>query len=812
MTIRQLHYTSCRQGRDGINGFQVAAGTPGLAARHERLALPLAAYRPTPDSPATPTAEQVAAFPVALGYRRFDDVAVLFHSRYVGADFTGRQGNYFAHILVLDRPEADLAGLLPPEAWASSVWTWQWVGGPELPVLERPPSGPLADRVRVHAGLARVPAFPAVLDAVIRALQGGPRLLLVAPDVGDVATVLAAVARSLPAPLAHGLSFTTFSATPADTDLLVVGTTPDVARTAAAHGGRVVIRLDEPPATSAPYAALAGRCWAAGPSATDGLVALAEGLDPPLQPGELDAFAPFAQLRSDRADAATALGAVEFAGRRYPAALNEELWRRVDAAIPPDGALDDVARWSSAVHAAGRPTAPGPGPAVESAYLQAVLAGVAAGQLDPAGLWLPRGSGAQAAAGGWAATAVRGDPTVATAARVLVTVERLAVTPSDAELREIVDLVVIPQLVDPSDSQVADRIRELPHRRRLLSLAADQLEPRLADGNLFDAAARGLSVTTAELLLEAAPPGSRCAMVARLALARDGRLDRITTLREVVGEAADEDGASRLGWIAGLIWPDPPSAGEATAICRSFLPAVVAQSGLPTQLARRLVLDTREPAAAAEVGALARSLSAVPIMEVLDPADADVVRAARLEEMFRDRPEPSPDTAARAVEAARLAERVEVVLGERLAETVAAWLLTPQPTAAHAGVLRGVVTGTPAERFLTRYGRRLRELLTAADPQVVAAVLPAVAASVRDSPRAEHLLRTVCVESLRQRRKRDLDQVGRSLELQRGTLASLAPPTVGGWPAWWEHWRAANVPGSVLGGLRAGLQRRRGGP
>ena len=58
---------------------------------------------------------------------------------------------------------------------------------------------------------------------------------------------------------------------------------------------------------------------------------------------------------------------------------------------------------------------------------------------------------------------------------------------------------------------------------------------------------------------------------------------------------------------------------EATAICRAYLPAVVARSGLPATLVQRLTEDVQDPHALVEIGALARALSTVPIMEGLAP-------------------------------------------------------------------------------------------------------------------------------------------------------------------------------------------------
>jgi hypothetical protein len=241
---------------------------------------------------------------------------------------------------------------------------------------------------------------------------------------------------------------------------------------------------------------------------------------------------------------------------------------------------------------------------------------------------------------------------------------------------------------------------------------------------------------------------------------------------------------------------------EATALCRAYVPAVVARSGLLAGMVRRLAEDVQDPHAVAEIGDLARALSAVPIMEGLPPAEADIVRAARLEETFRHRPAASPEVAGRAVEAARLAEHVPTALGERLAAVVVGWLFTPQPAVAHADVLRPLLAGRPAEWFLARYEPRLRDLLAVTDPAKAATLLAAVATC---GPDAQRQLEAVCAEGLRRRGKRELDAIGRAL----GRQASVAPPPgTSTWSAWWVDWRAANLGGSLLGNLRAGLQRR----
>ena len=48
MTIRQLYYTSCQHGTEGIQGFQVNAITPGVDRAQVDAGLQLSLYRPPP--------------------------------------------------------------------------------------------------------------------------------------------------------------------------------------------------------------------------------------------------------------------------------------------------------------------------------------------------------------------------------------------------------------------------------------------------------------------------------------------------------------------------------------------------------------------------------------------------------------------------------------------------------------------------------------------------------------------------------------------------------------------------------------------
>jgi hypothetical protein len=96
----------------------------------------------------------VEQFPVALGFTRAGSSATVFQSRYVGRDFAGRLGNYFAHAVVLEDAPKDLGSLLPIDLWSSSLWVHVPTRDPVLP--EAPPLTP-GTRADQRAGAASWP-------------------------------------------------------------------------------------------------------------------------------------------------------------------------------------------------------------------------------------------------------------------------------------------------------------------------------------------------------------------------------------------------------------------------------------------------------------------------------------------------------------------------------------------------------------------------------------------------------------------------------------------------------------------------------
>jgi GTPase-associated protein 1, N-terminal domain type 2 len=129
----QLHYTSARSGPTGRAGFQFVAETPDLPPGMRAAVTPFMAYRPPPQAPLSPGAAELTGFPVALGYDRVAGWPLLVRCRYLGQDYSGRQGNFFGHAVVAEAGE--LEGLRPVELWGAPHWAAR-PGQGELPALD----------------------------------------------------------------------------------------------------------------------------------------------------------------------------------------------------------------------------------------------------------------------------------------------------------------------------------------------------------------------------------------------------------------------------------------------------------------------------------------------------------------------------------------------------------------------------------------------------------------------------------------------------------------------------------------------------
>jgi GTPase-associated protein 1, N-terminal domain type 2/GTPase-associated protein 1, C-terminal domain/GTPase-associated protein 1, middle domain len=234
VAFQQLYYTSCEHGVGGYVGFQFNALSAGTGPRAMREVEQLTVYElPSWDS-------STADAPVNLCHVR--DAAgggmITANVVYVGTDFSGRTGNYFAHALVTGDPETDFGGLLPAELWESPVWSRTQAPSTTLPMMEAPlPHGSL-DRPTVAAFLGTQPDARMVLirllSAVDKVMNENRSLVLWTSSSTENAHWIAAASYLMETTRAREMSFYTYTRRPAQCRVHVIGTVPGTLTSAAA--------------------------------------------------------------------------------------------------------------------------------------------------------------------------------------------------------------------------------------------------------------------------------------------------------------------------------------------------------------------------------------------------------------------------------------------------------------------------------------------------------------------------------------------------------------------------------------------------
>lgn len=230
MSFLQVYYTSCRSGLRGSPGFQVHASSTGIAAAVLQQVERICVYVPPVSAPSRPGPDELERFPLSLIYQQLPgDVTVIGQARYVGADYSGRFGNYFAHSLVSTSLAVDLDGILPIQLWRAPLWRTTEVETTELPAAAPPAAGSATALAQIVGFLRqdnRLDHAAAFVTAIEQALQTRRRVVIV--DTSDaVASWIAAACFVLPRHLALQLTFNTYVKSPYQTDALVVGTTAD---------------------------------------------------------------------------------------------------------------------------------------------------------------------------------------------------------------------------------------------------------------------------------------------------------------------------------------------------------------------------------------------------------------------------------------------------------------------------------------------------------------------------------------------------------------------------------------------------------
>ncbi|MFG2777027.1 GTPase-associated protein 1-related protein [Streptomyces prunicolor] len=270
MTLAQLHYTSAPPGPDG-SGFRFTAVSAGVPQGLLREAEQLIGYEPPRDCPARPDAEQLKSFPKAFSFSELADGGrLLSRSVYIGADYSGRWGNFHAHAVHLPSGTRLPDGVLPITAWESPRWadTTPPDGRP-APVDRIEPSGLLRKDALVAFAVSRA-GWLAPFFADLRAVAADPgagQIVVVEHDSADVAQWIALACAVLPREQAHRLTFTTYTRRPQQARQQLVGALPSSESVAHDHRYRVhdcTGRQQPSGPVADTWAELCARIWRAG--------------------------------------------------------------------------------------------------------------------------------------------------------------------------------------------------------------------------------------------------------------------------------------------------------------------------------------------------------------------------------------------------------------------------------------------------------------------------------------------------------------------------------------------------------------------
>ncbi|MEU6037330.1 hypothetical protein ABZ801_18180 [Actinomadura sp. NPDC047616] len=369
----QMHYTSARSGPTGRAGFQFVAETPGVPEGVRAQVTPFLSYRPPPDAPLSPDDGELARFPVAFLYDRVGGRPLLLRCRYLGQDYSGRFGNFFAHAVVAD-PE-EMEGVRAAELWQAPLWADAPSDAHELAPLDDLTPGSAMAPEALAEWLASAPGDPYALltrlvDAVTAVLaQGHGRVVLVASDVELTARWIAVLSYSLPMAAAARMSFVTYSADPDGAAQRLVGTTPDVWAAAQHQGSPQWFPVEQPVDQAPPgggeesrFARTVARCWRefdfAGLDALGELALLDSSSD--LDPGGLERAAGLLALcRGDSTVAPADEKAAAALLARHGTAIPDWVWRDLVAGVPAMGfdlalTIHDWARAAGAADVAAR--------------------------------------------------------------------------------------------------------------------------------------------------------------------------------------------------------------------------------------------------------------------------------------------------------------------------------------------------------------------------------------------------------------------------------------------------------------------------
>ena len=224
--LEQVYFTSSPKRLDGQAGFGVVAQTPGLASDDASGIAPYNMYA----KPSSVSDDDVAGAPPSFSHYVLPSGRhALTMSSYVGRDYSGRFGNFFAHTVVADAADFAAVSMAPIVLYGHQMWVRSDAepGIPVRPLESLPRIGPVVPSVlqAFFSEPSRERALAAMLQSVIDRQASGRRLVVV-DTPANVVRWFTAVSLSMPPAVRASLTFTTLVADPARSYVDLVGVYP----------------------------------------------------------------------------------------------------------------------------------------------------------------------------------------------------------------------------------------------------------------------------------------------------------------------------------------------------------------------------------------------------------------------------------------------------------------------------------------------------------------------------------------------------------------------------------------------------------
>lgn len=221
MKIYQLFYTSCKKGLSSGMGFQTYSMSEGIKEEEREEIESHCSYIPPENLMGHPTEDEIHEFfPVAFSFFKLRSGRYcICRGKYKGKDYSGRFGNYFYHVLIIDGKELNF---YPIEIYGSSIFRDGLTEAEEnaeiikpLTILEKLPKGEvitlesIEEFLKGEATKKRTKSLNEFIDGIIDAKVSDKRVFF-CDKKANLPLWIAAATMTLPINIAKSLTFNTY--------------------------------------------------------------------------------------------------------------------------------------------------------------------------------------------------------------------------------------------------------------------------------------------------------------------------------------------------------------------------------------------------------------------------------------------------------------------------------------------------------------------------------------------------------------------------------------------------------------------------